>query len=605
MKSKGSYIAPWAAVLLSLLVFAPNLTRAGEQPQGVPGQVLPEDTIFFLQASPWRTWGAEWKNCPLAKILEEPEVKAFLRAGRPAGPDAPPHAAGEEGQTLAALDKLFPGPLTIALAMPKGPERLPELCVVLGAKVPEGFRSNLGMLTGILSGNDYFKVMELHPYQNQRLMVFPLGLTLCIMETHLIFATHRDQAERLIDGVSGQLPQRLEQKPSFAASGISGQEKLSAYLDVKSLRAALGAEKRKGSDEWLRNLGLEDLQSVSWSISVNEGGFESSAAFATGGPKTGLFAELSTEPLRPEAFAACPPGAPFALGFNSNIAAPEALLARLVAILSGPAAAERMRLYTPKATGYPEALKEGLGAECVISCYLGVDGMPAFWNPAKALLASVSVTDPDQVKLGLMKLFKAEVDGLRQGDWQDLYREFSFNNASIFYLEPKPGVESDIFFALSEKRLLMASNIQTLKMAIRVSAEGKGLNGTDAFKTALAHAGGKLGPMAAYLDWAYFYEGGQTFLTGMLESSTTVKQAFRDIGLDLNLLPTPRAVTKHLFPTLATVQVQEHGFLVRIRSPLPSIEILAPPLAGLTIGIAAFIQEINQPGPKPKPVKAP
>jgi hypothetical protein len=56
----------------------------------------------------------------------------------------------------------------------------------------------------------------------------------------------------------------------------------------------------------------------------------------------------------------------------------------------------------------------------------------------------------------------------------------------------------------------------------------------------------------------------------------------------LNPLPGSQAVASNLCPGLSLVRVTNNGVFLASRSPVPSIEVLTPPLAGVTAVLASF-----------------
>jgi hypothetical protein len=63
--------------------------------------------------------------------------------------------------------------------------------------------------------------------------------------------------------------------------------------------------------------------------------------------------------------------------------------------------------------------------------------------------------------------------------------------------------------------------------------------------------------------------------------------------VDIALLPSKQSVQKHLFPSLTVVQATDNSLILTSRGPLPSVEVIAPPIAAFAAVIANFSADLG------------
>jgi hypothetical protein len=153
-------------------------------------------------------------------------------------------------------------------------------------------------------------------------------------------------------------------------------------------------------------------------------------------------------------------------------------------------------------------------------------------------------------------------------------------------------------FALVDDRLVIAVDVPSAKNAVRNIQKGHGLAESEAFTRALQASGGQLGSAFTYVDWGYIYKAAFSAGTSALRMINTTGILTRT-GFDLNLLPSPDAVASNLCPGLSVVRVTNNGVFLASRSPLPSVEVLSPPLAGVT-AVLASLKPAPAPAEQPK-----
>ena len=600
--------------LLTVLAIVPVYAEETAAVAPSAPTMLPDSTILSVQLGPWSAYTNGFDKTALAKIFNEPEVKSFLSGplGRlhalMSSPDAvkPNDAqATEMGSIFKSLGDVVPGPVIVALSYSDEDiqaKRPPAAAFILGAQeAPEFVKAAL----------QYFaqKFVKTQPYAGAQLMIIQGEKTTPTFTTYknqVIITTQTELAQKIIDGLSGQLgDKRLADKPSFKTLGISGNEAMGAYLDVATLRKALeGADKQgKGNvkvREFLDRAGLTNIGSIAWSMRINGDGFESRASMTATGPRDGFLGTLDSEPLSKDGFKVCPPNSPFAAAVRlkeGQVA--DALLGILASGYSqaGSTLATRgealEKKYAEKTQHVLKAdLVANFGNELVMGSFAGAENVPSL-NPARTLVAGVPVKDAAKADAFFVDLMKVLAELQNPGaKVEEQVQELPFENSKLRYVKGAVGTtDVDLKVAVVGGHAILATEILALKGAVHVY-QNQNLTGTQAFKDALDHADGKLGSAVAYMDWAWFYGAAFNFSVGALEI-LPFKDALKKAGVDVALLPSPQSVQKHLFPSLTVVQASDNALTLTSRGPLPSLEVMAPPIAAFAAVIANFSADLG------------
>lgn len=141
--------------------------------------------------------------------------------------------------------------------------------------------------------------------------------------------------------------------------------------------------------------------------------------------------------------------------------------------------------------------------------------------------------------------------------------------------------------------------MQTLK-SVLLAQKTACLANSEKFKAALAPAGGRPGAVMLYVDWGQVYALAFNMGAKAMKLLGTT-EALNKLGIDINMLPSPESVTKHLFPSLAVAQTTPGGLVLTSRGPLPSAEVLAPPISAIASAIAAFTAGAEEEKLQPPP----
>lgn len=607
-----------------------------------PGQMLPQGTFLYLQVAPWKDFGASWDKTSLAKICADAEVQAFLsvpmnrlsaliRKAFPKSQSAPQPPAQEDpneltlSKILSHMDEIMPGPSTLLMkysAEDKQVGKLPAVALIVGSRdvggdvqalvaqlfqwlVPEKglsadkwtrrvqfIAAELNDMIMEISG----KGVVTEQYQQATLRTIPVNkftFTVVLHRQHLILSSDRELAKQLIDGLAGTLPLNLAAEKTYQVTGLSGGEHLSMYLDVKGLQAALAlGQPAPKIKDMLAQAGLDDLAAMAWSLRMNGSAFESRTALVTAGKRTGALGALDEQPISAEALRICRCQTPEAAGVRVKPEMIQTMVRGMISSISGSEAAQRFDAVDKKMAAKGENLQsrfaEAFTGEFIITRYSERNA------PVGALSTEVGTAlIKDQAKAwALLKDVMVGAVAERQPPekFDDVYVEHDFEGEKICYLRPAVGHKGKpTLYAASGNFLLTATDMQVLKAALKDMGTPKLTDSPD-YHAGLAASGGKLGSLFFYNDW------GQRYLKFFDLGAKTLKLAaafdlLRGPGIDVNMLPAPESITKHLFPSLTNVQVTENAVVLVSRGPLPSPEVVGPPIAATAAVIASFLSE--------------
>jgi hypothetical protein len=618
---------------------------AAEKPLSVP-DILPEGTIVYAEIGPWAQWSKDFSETALAKVFSEPEVRTFLAGpfaqvaalikkvteektppNAPPPPPAPGPAAGAPGAIASlfqVLGEAARGPMVVAVrysADDAQAKRPPAIAVILGIGEQQNLEAKNNMVASLLDmvvNNWKIEAVAVTDYQNTKLISISTGdagqrrnlVTVMYHKGFLVVSNEVKLSTQFIDGLAGTLPRKLSDTPAYKDTGLTGNENLAAYLDVAGVQKALGSrpagEGAGQVNEYFTLAGLDKASVAAWSLKMNGAAFESRAAIFSQGQRTGLIGMLSEDPVSMDALKLCPKVTPVALGFRLQ---PDRILPFLhnaVQTLRGQkglddfTAAEK-QINAELGKDFEKELRAAYGNEVVIASLgpgenVGVAGV-------SSLAASLSVQDmkrAEELLSQMLTRWAAKID--EKGAAGNVLKEVEYEGLKIRYLTIPRVVGVFEFapaFVLAENRLVVGMDVPTLKLALRTLKEASSLQDTEPFKTALAQTGGKMGPFFTYMDWAYAY---RSFFS---MSATALKliaptDVLRAAGIDLNLLPSTDVVAKHLFPGLAVARITPSGVVMTSRSPVPSLEVIAPPITTVAAIFASFKPFLTAPVPEKK-----
>ena len=616
--------------------------------------ILPEGTIMFADIRPWSEWSADFSKTGMAQICSEPEVRQFLagpfsqisylikHATEPKdvqkeGPQVPPPAQAAvpaKGPNVISvgldmLASVTPGPFSVAVRYSPDDaqaKRPPAVVAIVGFRDERDIEVKKDALAGMLDAflkNMNFETITVSDYHNVKLLsITPQSaegqrknvLTLTLFKGRVIVSNDFKLSTQIIDGLSGTLEKKLSGTNTYKSCELTGNEHLSAFLDIAGLQTAFGAmekvpaDKPNQLDDFFVLAGLNKSIAVAWSLKMDGPAFESRTAIFSKGERAGLLGTLDDEPLSADAMKICPAGTPFATGFRLHQDRVLPFLRNAVKALQGEKGLENftaVEAQLNKETGreLEKDMSAAFGNELVIASLAGMDNT----GPAGALsafAASLSVKDPAKAEELLNQvLTRVAVKSAPDGNADSALKEIEYDGAKIRYLllQPVGGlIRFSPAFAFYQGRLAIALDVPTLKRAMNVLKNGNNLAETPAFKQAFASIGGKMGPMFHYMDWVFVYKTAFNLSSDALKLMAP-KDVLKAMGVDINLLPETETVSQHLFPGLSIARMTPNGVVMVSRSPLPSFEVLAPPLAAVSAAISSFKPFVFFPKAESKP----
>lgn len=600
-----------AAVAIALLVSSTGL-RAEEGTLRDPAQYLPQDTVLFVQVAPWKDWAKDWDQTALAKIAQDVEMRAFLsgpfsKLGEllrellaPKGAPVQPKTKGTVAPSAIAgffetLGTLAPGPGVVALTYSQADvdaKRPPGVILVLGTKDPTKFSTIAEALCNLFVKES----VQQEQYGNASMFAVKYGdidLGIVFLKSHIIVTTRAGLAKQVVDGIAGTAPKKLADATAYQACRIDGSAHNSVYLDMSALTALVGAQSKPAEKGLLDAAGLSDIQTVGWSMRMNGAAFETNATIVAGQERGGWLSALDSQSIGVDLLKSVRAGSPYALGVRVRqdklLMVVEELLKRL---LSGDEFARfqavKEKMGADKLTA---ELSQAFGTELVISSLAGPAGAPAgALSSDVGLLKVRDAAKAQELVASLMRKVAAERGPEVKPD--EALHIIESAGAKLMYLSPPPGFTGlSPVFAVTADRLVVALDMQTLKTAVQENKDG--LAGADEFKRALHCTGGDLGAMFVYLDY------GQLYAKSLSMFATTIKflgsmVSLQKAGIDVNLLPTPEGIGKHLFPALVVVRTTARGVSISSRGPLPSPEVIVPPVAAAAAVVTTLVEQMQE-----------
>jgi len=385
----------------------------------------------------------------------------------------------------------------------------------------------------------------------------------------LVLSNSEPEAKRLAEGLAaGKCAKPLSAAADYrqCRARLGEGPDLVWYLGIKKLMdqvlARIPEDDRGAAAKVLEALKLADLAALAGSVAVEPPGFRSRAFLACKAGAEGLPGLLDVEPLAPEMLKLAPAGAVLmqAGRFRFDRLMPLARKALAAATEGGLGDLDEEML---------KALNEELGFDvekdllaaldrqlCVIMLPGKSIGGNALLGELNGLVAAVEVKDPAALRKTAGKLVEAVKANaeLEDAAKKGLVSDFEYRGVKVTSFNlglASPG------FAITDKHLLMAVNVQAIKKLLPPAPDKAGAGGeaaprltdSEAFKKAMA--AGKLDPAGAcgvsYVDSAELaaglfakvgLAGGLSKIAGGLglgRSGGRSKSELRQIGLACHL----------------------------------------------------------------------
>ncbi|HYG74112.1 MAG TPA: DUF3352 domain-containing protein [Planctomycetota bacterium] len=627
-----------------VVAFLLGRASAGEKAPTI-ADILPDGTIMFAEVATWSHWSKDFNNTSLARIFSEPEVRTFLAgpfsqvstlirkatelkenpdAPAPKAPAPQPGTANAVSSFFALMSDLARGPFSVAVRY--SPEdaqakRVPAVAVVLGLSDQQNVEATNNVLAGVLDKllKDWkIEAVTVTDYQNTKLLSLTTEaagqrknvLTLMLHKGRLVFSNEVKLCTQIIDGMAGTLAKRLSDTEAYKNTGLAGDEHLIAFLDVAGLQKALGAVEQPADapnqlDDFFVLAGLNKTIAVAWSLKMSGPAFESRTAIFTQGERQGLLGTLSEEPVSNDALKLCARTTPLAAAFRLQPEKVMPFIRNAVKAVQGQKGLEDLntvekQLNAELGKDLEAEVRAAFGNEVVVTSLAQLDNAGPI-GAVSAFAASLSIKDAKRAEELLAQVLtrvSAKMDP--NGVAANVLKEVEFDGGKIRYMNP-PRLASIIgvspAFMVAENRLVMALDVPTLKRAIKTLKSSETLADSEALKTGLGGVGGKLGPMFSYVDWAYMYKSVFSLSTAALKLVAPT-DILKEIGIDMNLLPSTETVSQHLFPGMSVARITPNGVMLTSRSPVPSMEVIAPPMAAVTAVFASFRPFVMPPAKK-------
>jgi hypothetical protein len=620
-------VVPVVLAVTSFISFAGDADKRPVTPE-----ILPDGTIMYAEIAPCAQWSKDFAKTSLAQVFGEPEVRQFLAGPfsqissliKKATPAGEPQKAPEGEQpkptpvqnavnsVLDVLGQFTPGPFVVAVRF--SPEdaqagRAPAVAVMLGVS-PGNVDSAANLIPTLLDTllkNFKVEAVAVSDYQNVKLISVKrtaangkeVTAAVTVHKGHLILASDDSFCKQIIDGMAGTLPKKLAENETYRNTGLTGHEHLIAYLDINGLKAALGAmakplpDQPNQLDDFFVLSGLNKSIAVAWSLEMNGASFESRTAIFTTGEREGLLGMLDSQPVSVEGLKVCPKGAPLAAGFRIRNDRLMSFCRNIARAAQGQKGMDTLNNAVTKLNedlhrNLEKDIPEIFGNEIVLTSLAGAETVTPI-GTASQIAVSVSIQDAGKADelLGQILSHVAKADGRPA---EEVLKEVEYDGAKIRYLSNRKiggVIELSPSFVIYKNRLVAALDVPTLKRAMNVLKGADSLVTSEAFTAALKETGGRMGPAFSYVDWAYMYNTAFTLGTAALRMVAPA-DVLKEIGVNMNLMPQAETVSKHLFPALSVAQTTPSGVIMVSRSPLPSVEVLAPPLAAVSAVFSTF-----------------
>ncbi len=584
-------------------------------------RILPEGTIAYLSVDDPAGAHADIMKTALGRILTEEEVLTFL--GKPLGQLAKVMAQVEKiyGASLDDIRRAFAGQLAVALVkLGPGAGREPDYAVLAAARLTDAdaagrvFDWAVGTVTSAMPPDALRNIGT----AGWRGVVLPLDrdaeLSVALGEG-LVAVTIANPGDETLHGLmaaASRTPARslaLSAEYEHVVSRLGAERIWTFFLSGDRLREALLAIGRKEDPEGTKTaervidkLGLRSVHGIGASWAAEPPGIVQRTYVHAPAPRKGLLALASEEPLGDGTLR-------LAHGELLSFTAASFKFASAMELVRGIALAlDESEKLTDALAQAREAL--GMDIETDLLRHLGdevafiivppeVGGMNPLLGGVGGISVVVELRNADAFSGTLEKLL-AMADAAMQSAQAGSMGELAYLGTRLRYARFLGGTISPTV-AVAGDRLIVAGSLSTAKELVRLCLKGDAepLVQSDEFKALLVHVGGRVGPSLIYSDTkqgvttAVSLAGLRAGIVGPIMARgrpTPAAGGPLELGrftdwVDLALLPSPRSLTRHLFPQIGTSIVDDDGFLAMNYGPMGGLGM--PSLTG-TSGAAVI-----------------
>ncbi len=570
------------AALVGVLAAAPSASaedfRAGSLRFE---QCVPDDCYFFGSFEGLAAGDAAFEGTGLAKTWQEGEVRSFVRELEQRVHE---HLARNPlPEEVVALRSILQGRVSIAIGdLTMVALRTPTPSFVLAIDTGNKTREFHGMLSRALeelSGSGIRPHAIAHG--NHQIQSLPIPnapfTSICYAQLDNLFLVglNKYYLGRMLDhheSGKGTLAANDSFRRGMAHAG-KAKVLSTMFFNIDGVKSRIGRLTPPEITELVADLGLDAIRSVTLVAAVDGTGARDVYYIDAPGPKRGFVKLCAPGPVVESALALAPESTVYFSQMNFDFvgAVDEAL--RLVDKYWPPARMEFERAR--------DQIRERVGfdphTEFLASLGQGISmsvSMPSNGGFVPDLLGTLHLEKPDVFHACVKKLFDRA--GVQR-------KSLDFEGTTLYYMSLHPEVPFTPTYAIVDDTFYCAGAPLMLKEALRNRArDGKSLASNEAFRAARSKLSSRPKASLEYVDVPRFvgvcYATGAPFLQGL---QGRVDEA--GVPIDLALLPTTEALTRHLDPLIRSYSADEHGMIGECFSP-----------TGFGVALAAASRLVNR-----------
>jgi hypothetical protein len=281
------------ALLLPLLALG-----AGRRAEFRLEAVLPETTLIFAETPSAPAFAEAFKKTPLAKLLDDEEVRAF--AGDLLGDTLKSLNGGADDKDFRWERALGNVSGQIAVAMPgllKGDKKEPDFVLTLDSAGHDDFLKNglarlrknhekSGKKCTTWKAGD----VEVIAFASQAELTFHAA----VLGDVVLVATFKGTMEKMVEAIRGGQPKPLAKAPSFLkAREKAGAKEVFFYADVARFVKEAKEDLEEPDRKFVAALGLEGFTFAAGGLAIGDAGVTERFFVGTSGEKKGLAKFLS------------------------------------------------------------------------------------------------------------------------------------------------------------------------------------------------------------------------------------------------------------------------------------------------------------------------
>jgi len=556
---------------------------------------LPSDSLLYISFPDLTATKTEVKQTAFYKIAHDEEVQAFFAPIKKMLMEQASSTAGDQFQTIQnTLQNVDVKNLSIAIThvdpskiqeSQEGLGLIVDLTVGGGAEMRNGFLAALETLIGDMlkqhdkeaqSGSEKIGGTDVKTFGNDKGKLYRVDLT----DSRSLLSLSKDALTKVLENRKSQqggLSKNADYSKSVSKSYVQGDE-MDLFVntaEIGRIATQMGGAEAKGILDFL-NPG-----SVAMGIKFDQAIIRTSTFLTRteNGPK--VFSLFSGKQISPDVLSSVPKDAIFAQVAAVDIEKLYPMIKEM-AEAADPGSSKEMDTHL-------EELKKATGVDVKAELLDQLTGefltyamMPKGMLPIPGVVIQLGIKDSAKVKKAVNTLL-----GLAGSDVE--VKGVSYKDNTLYTLSPAAdGMTMPVqpAYAFTDDRMMLAIDVQDLKMALSRNDKTNSLLDNAQFKTARANANlpGSFSGMT-FVDMeklaAIIYNSAMQGLQ-MLAMSPMADQ----IPFDLALLPSANAITQHLAPSLSFLTVDDQGLSMHSASSIGDEVMLT--LGGAAVAGAGF-----------------